>query len=109
MGATRVCAYDKFLRRKEPDRDDFKADILPFAQSTCTGWHGPWIYCSGHCQREDLSDVWNEHISQTEGPKSGLTTRRTAFSLPELNEALHDLFMLPQVGEAARLGLRPRR
>lgn len=108
--ATRVCAYDKFLRRKEPDRDDFKADILPFAQSTCTGWHGPWIYCSGHCQREDLSDVWNDHIGQTEeGPKSGLTTRRTAFSLPELNEALHDLFMLPQVGEAARLGIRPRR
>jgi len=109
--ATRVCAYDKFLRRGEVDRNETPsgaADMMEFADSLigaeCTKWHGPWIYCRGRCEKVDFSDVWHEAFEgpQERSPPPNAVTVSQQSSVTDLNEVLRGLGMLSEVGEASR-------
>jgi len=116
--ATRLCAYDKFLRQGDDKQslahklqhEAHAPQTLPGAE--CFRWHGPWVYCRGCCEQTDMSDVWEELLDGTMAMES-LASNHT-FDMPVvwttaagLDAVLRKLGMVAEVGEAAQTwGLR---
>eukprot|EP00746_Dinoflagellata_sp_MGD_P147041 gnl/MRDRNA2_/MRDRNA2_79431_c0_seq1.p1 gnl/MRDRNA2_/MRDRNA2_79431_c0~~gnl/MRDRNA2_/MRDRNA2_79431_c0_seq1.p1 ORF type:complete len:1085 (+),score=214.43 gnl/MRDRNA2_/MRDRNA2_79431_c0_seq1:114-3368(+) len=111
--ATRVCAYDKFLRKKDdkPNILDVESEYVnqsALVGAPCFKWHGWWPYCRGNCDEHmDLSDVWAENLHTcyecnipTPKPRTG------PMSLTEINMQLRSFGMLAEVGEAVKEGLQ---
>eukprot|EP00930_Biecheleria_cincta_P076988 TRINITY_DN6422_c0_g1_i1.p1 TRINITY_DN6422_c0_g1~~TRINITY_DN6422_c0_g1_i1.p1 ORF type:complete len:942 (-),score=147.54 TRINITY_DN6422_c0_g1_i1:105-2930(-) len=106
--ASRVCAYDKFLRRGEPGPKEAKTIVEDFSWvlpgADCTRWHGSWVYCRGRCEQTDLNDVWEGSLrDDEEGALCHVVeppppVRSTA----ELDIILRRMGMLAEVGEAAK-------
>ncbi|CAE7717074.1 unnamed protein product, partial [Symbiodinium pilosum] len=119
--ATRTCAYDKFLRQGDENKDLQKLleneahapQCLPGAE--CFRWHGLWVYCRGCCQQTDFSDVWEERLDgemSLDAPSTGdshfIAAPRVHSTVAGLDGDLRKLGMLAEVGEAAQTwGLRP--
>ncbi|OLP87839.1 hypothetical protein AK812_SmicGene30893 [Symbiodinium microadriaticum] len=116
--ATRLCAYDKFLRQGDDkqslaqklQQEAHAPQTLPGAE--CFRWHGPWVYCRGCCEQTDLSDVWEERLDGTMAMES--LDSMHALDMPVvwttaagLDAVLRKLGMVAEVGEAAQTwGLR---
>ncbi|CAE8696740.1 unnamed protein product, partial [Polarella glacialis] len=106
---SRVCAYDKFLRRAEPGKEvssligvAYASQLLPGAE--CTKWHGEWPYCRGRCEKTDMRDVFDErHDHDNAGGEAvDFTSPTPVSSTAELNIILRSMGMLAEVGEAAK-------
>ncbi|CAE7236503.1 unnamed protein product, partial [Symbiodinium sp. CCMP2456] len=114
--ATRLCAYDKFLRQGDDkqslaqklQQEAHAPQTLPGAE--CFRWHGPWVYCRGCCEQTDLSDVWEERLDGTM-EKESLDSMHAMLvvwtTAAGLDAVLRKLGMVAEVGEAAQTwGLR---
>lgn len=105
---SRVCAYDKFLRRGEPGQKEAKPIVEDYSWvlpgAACTLWHGPWVYCRGRCQQTDLNDVWEGSLRDDE---EGVLCHDVeplppVRSTAELDVILRRMGMLAEVGVAAK-------
>jgi len=109
--ATRVCAYDKFLRRGEPERGEAVAAsaalaasyaVCPFLDADCTQWHGPWIYCRGRCIQTDLNNVWEEAFGAQETVVREPLRPSPSMSTDHLDIMLRGIGMLAEAGSATQ-------
>eukprot|EP00927_Polykrikos_kofoidii_P000381 TRINITY_DN10138_c0_g1_i1.p1 TRINITY_DN10138_c0_g1~~TRINITY_DN10138_c0_g1_i1.p1 ORF type:complete len:1040 (-),score=136.68 TRINITY_DN10138_c0_g1_i1:185-3304(-) len=105
--ATRVCAYDKFLRRGESNTTTQcgapEHTYTFLAGAECHKWHGDWIYCRGQCVKADFDDVWvGGELEMDSGGATTVIPPRPPASLAELNLALRELGMFAESGQAIR-------
>ena len=98
--------FPRWRKEEGPSRSD--AELLKFLGAEgvqrvpCEGWHGPWYYCTGFCERPSSrwDDVWldEDHFSSMHprAPRVEASMSKSAF-----DDALRELGMLAE-------GTRPR-